>query len=261
MASNRPAIKLLKRFLLIVSLPALFGVFFCIKYIGVDTLLIIPLLSAMLPGFFWALLTKEPDPTGIRYTYIKDKSKIFGLGECIRSEDMHFDKTLDDAKKETKDFVNKTLGGEGRAFVNLFLIPFLFIMLIAFTLVGWTEFFSVREAALNKLTDQALLARTAVEGKDSDVREAALDKLTDQALLARTAVEHKDYSVRQTAVAKLTDQALLAKIAIKDKDRYVRDDAVAKLTDQALLAKIAVEDENGDVREAAVDKLTDRLEN
>src|ERR1039458_6383713 len=73
-------------------------------------------------------------------------------------------------------------------------------------------------AAVRELTDQALLAKVAVESKDPVVRGAAVRKLTDLALLAKVAVESKDPVVRGAAVGKLTDLALLAKVAVESKD-------------------------------------------
>ena len=116
----------------------------------------------------------------------------------------------------------------------------------------------VATAAGEKLTDQPLLAKVAVEAHYGDFRRAAVEKLTDQALLAKIAVEDENPDVRSAAVSKLTDEAFLAKIAVKDKHWAVRSSAVEKLTDQALLAKIAVEDKDEEVRRSAVPKLTDQ---
>ena len=142
-------------------------------------------------------------------------------------------------------------------------------------------------AAVRELTDQALLAKVAVESKDPVVRGAAVRKLTGQALLAKIALEDEAPDVRGAAVGKLTNQALLAKIAVESKDPVVRGAAVekltdqavvrgaavgkltyqallakiaaiGKLTDQALLAKIALDDEDPVVRGAAAGKLTDQ---
>ena len=107
------------------------------------------------------------------------------------------------------------------------------------------------DAQVERLTNQALLAKFAVGHMDSDVRSAAVKKLTDQALLAKIAVEDIDEYVRSAAVSQLTDQALLAKIAVGDKEALVRRAAVPRLTDKALLTKIAAEDKDRDVREAA----------
>jgi hypothetical protein len=58
----------------------------------------------------------------------------------------------------------------------------------------------IRQAAVKKLTDQGLLAKVAVEGKQSYTRVAAVKKLTDQTVLTRIAVEDADSYVRETAI-------------------------------------------------------------
>lgn len=115
-----------------------------------------------------------------------------------------------------------------------------------------------RIQAVRNISDQALLAKIAVESKDESLRYSAVTKLTDAALLAKVALGSNDWSVRNAAVKKLTDEAVLAKIAVEDKDSYVREAAVTKVTDQVLLAKVAMEDDNTVVRSAAFDKLTDQ---
>ena len=111
---------------------------------------------------------------------------------------------------------------------------------------------------IDKLTDQAVLAKIVVEDKDSEIRVAAIEKLTDQAVLAKIAVEDKSF-VRGYAIKKLTDQGLLEKFAVDlDESPVYRSAAVRNLTNQALLAKIAMEDKIDIVREAAVEKLTDQ---
>ena len=95
---------------------------------------------------------------------------------------------------------------------------------------------------------------------DSSVRRVAVEKLTNQALLAKIATTDSDGLVREVAVGKITDQALLAKIATTDNHAYVGQVAVGKITDQALLAKIATRDSDSSdssVRQAAVENLTD----
>jgi hypothetical protein len=114
-------------------------------------------------------------------------------------------------------------------------------------------------AAVEKLTDQALLAKIAVKEENPDVRQAAVYKLTDQALLAKIAVEDNNQYVRSAAVINLTDQNVLAKIVIEAVDfRFDVREAFLHLTDQALLARIAIEAKNEDVRKNAVKDLTDQ---
>ena len=117
----------------------------------------------------------------------------------------------------------------------------------------------VRQAAVYKLTDQALLTKIAEGDNNEYVRSAAVINLTDQAVLARIAIEANDFGfdVRE-AFLHLTDQALLARIAVEARNADVRVNAVKDLTDQALLAKIAVEAKNADVRATAVQDLTNQ---
>lgn len=71
------------------------------------------------------------------------------------------------------------------------------------------------------------------EWKHSDwmVRLAALEKLTDQALLAEIAKNDKTWELRQRAVRKITDQTVLANVARNDKVNIVREIAVNRLAD------------------------------
>jgi hypothetical protein len=117
---------------------------------------------------------------------------------------------------------------------------------------------SVRYAAVNRLTDQAVLAEIARTDKDAGVRRFAVGRLTDQATLAEIAENDKDVDVRLDAVKRLTNQAVLAAIAENDKNMYVRQDAVWRLTDQVVLAAIAKNNKDSNMRKTAVEKLTDQ---
>ena len=60
----------------------------------------------------------------------------------------------------------------------------------------------VRRTTIYKLTDQAVLAKIAVEDEDSDVRVAAVERLTDdETLLAEVAKENEDSAVRRARSA------------------------------------------------------------
>jgi hypothetical protein len=76
----------------------------------------------------------------------------------------------------------------------------------------------IRIAAVEKLTDQSLLAKVVFEDQDELVREAAVLRLTDQVILAKIATEHKVGEVQFTAIARLTDTATLEKIVTNDKE-------------------------------------------
>jgi len=137
----------------------------------------------------------------------------------------------------------------------------------------------LRVAAVNRLTDQAQLARFALNDQDFGVRMNATAKLTDQAQLLKVVRGDKVDQVRAVAVKKLDDPDLLKQLAYHDRDQGVRLAALAKLgvtgeaatnavladirevsatSDQSILAKHATDDPQDYVRQAAVGKLTDR---
>jgi len=114
-------------------------------------------------------------------------------------------------------------------------------------------------AAMARLSDQNLLAAVAQTAKRSDVREAAVEKLSDQAILAHIVQTDQNRRVRRAAVARLIDEPRLAQVAQTDKDIEVRTVAVAKLTDPALLARFAQTGEDIHLRRTAVRKITDQF--
>jgi hypothetical protein len=138
----------------------------------------------------------------------------------------------------------------------------------------------VRLAAVDQLTDEALLAdiaendtapevrRSAAERAQALwahcakttvselVRELALEKLTDQVLLGQIAASNMATDLRAAALAKLSDQHLAAEI-VENSDAVLGIAAVKRITDQSLLAEIARTAPGIDVRVKAVAKLTD----
>lgn len=129
----------------------------------------------------------------------------------------------------------------------------------------------VRRAAVQLLTDQAVLANVAIRDEQEVLNRAALAKITDQAALARVAVAGKGGllekdAISKEAIDKLTDQRLLMIVATRSRSTVdassvsleLRLAAAEKITDQALLAKIAIEDDSSEVRAAALKNLTDQ---
>ena len=66
---------------------------------------------------------------------------------------------------------------------------------------------------------------------------AAVEKLTDQLLLAKIAVDDSDANVRSTAVGRLTDPALMAKVSAANSGSTVEEADVGKLSDNAARLK------------------------
>ena len=134
-------IKIIKIFFLIFGIPAMFGLYFSVKYYGWQILGTGAILASLLPGFFWGITVMEPQQNATRYTYIKDKRKFLGQGKLISIDAMHDNKTLKEAEKEHTASIKNNLGGDKQAFINLFLIPYIFCATILFTLLGWITFF------------------------------------------------------------------------------------------------------------------------
>jgi hypothetical protein len=114
---------------------------------------------------------------------------------------------------------------------------------------------SLRAAAVEQISDQALLAKLVFEDESRQVFYAAIDKLTDQTMLKRVALEHPWARGREFAVLKLTDQQLLADIAIGEDSQMVRRGAVYRLEDAELLKTIALTDRTVSIKREAVDRL------
>ena len=83
----------------------------------------------------------------------------------------------------------------------------------------------MRFAAVGNFTDEVLLSDSsiqsfvtsiAIENYDPKLRQSAIAKLTNQAVLAKAADEDTNWEVRLAAVKRLTDETLLGKIAKKD---------------------------------------------
>ena len=120
------------------------------------------------------------------------------------------------------------------------------------------ESIQIREAALTRVTDQKVLAEAALKDASEHVRITAIGRLNDQKVLAEVALGSVPEGFRLVAVRRLTDQKVLAEVALKDASEYVRVSAVERLTDQKVLADLVLKDESIQIREAAIANLTDQ---
>lgn len=122
---------------------------------------------------------------------------------------------------------------------------------------------AVRKAAVERLTNQVLLAEIVMNAKGwEDVRELAVAKVEDQALLVKVALEtnYVGYAISCAAARHLKDQTLLAKVALEASGfgEGVCLPAVKGLTNQVLLAKVATAAKLMDVRQVAMQQLSDQ---
>jgi len=76
----------------------------------------------------------------------------------------------------------------------------------------------IREAAVNKLTNNAMLIDVAKNSQYDDTRIKAIEKMNDPSVLADIALSHMDISVRLAAVKKITDPSVLVEIAKNGKE-------------------------------------------
>lgn len=117
----------------------------------------------------------------------------------------------------------------------------------------------IKSAAVEKITNQELLANYALDSPFSLIRSAATKNLKDNALLAKMAQNDPMGDTRREAIRHLTDQTILEKIAQNNSlDEVTRSTAVENLTNQTLLKEIALKDEAADVRIAAMEKIIDQ---
>ena len=87
----------------------------------------------------------------------------------------------------------------------------------------------IEENGKGESIDQELLAKMAVESKDSNVRRSAVKKLTSQALLAKIAAEDEDIKVRILAAGRLADFAK-TDLDNKSKEKFSSSNFFNKVT-------------------------------
>ena len=121
---------------------------------------------------------------------------------------------------------------------------------------------SVREFAVEKLSDQKILSEIAKTHKYLEVRIAAINQLAEmgcESIIADVAKNDPGPYVRLRALNKLSDQVIIGSIAENDTDSIVRCAAARMLTDQSILERIAENDKNEeDVRYGATERLTNQ---
>lgn len=170
------------------------------------------------------------------------------------------------------------------------LSPSQLLKILALTIIGFSIYscatlnstnYQARIRAVNKITDQNILYKVALEDISFEVKIAAINKITDQNLLYNIAIESVEPKISLEAVNKITDQDILYKFALENrsliwieamkklsarqlaklasdfKELGFKLMAVDLLTDQIELTNIAQNNDNWDVRKAAFKKLDD----
>lgn len=135
----------------------------------------------------------------------------------------------------------------------------------------------VRRAAVQRLSDVAVLAEVAGSDSDAGVRgeavelllaaalhkedasaETALLALSESRHLVAVAKEARLASLRPQAVARLQEPRALASVAKSAESGAIRLAALQRINDPGLLAEVALKAEAKDVALAALERVTDR---
>ena len=114
-------------------------------------------------------------------------------------------------------------------------------------------------AQTDKLTDQNLIRKIALEANGAPIRRAVIHKLTDQSLIAKIAFEDASDIVAEAAVTALKDQEKIAEIAMTAKRPAPCRAALGKLTEQRLIEKVSLEAAEPSIRKQASWRLTHEL--
>lgn len=114
-----------------------------------------------------------------------------------------------------------------------------------------TVFTRLRTVAAGRLVNQAVLSQVALEDAPADtttdnsirtnarsLRMTAIERMTDQTLLAKVALEGMASDARKAAAQKLKDPAMLLKVMEESNDEELRDGAKPKLNKAFLKASL-----------------------
>jgi len=147
------------------------------------------------------------------------------------------------------------------------LSPSRFLKMMIIIIIGFSTYscaslqstnYQARIRAVNKITDQNILYKVALEDISYEVKIAAFNKITDLNLINRLAIESKEPKFRLEAVNKITDQNILYKVALEDINYEVKIAAFNKITDFNLINRLAIEGKEPNLRMEAVNKITDQ---
>jgi hypothetical protein len=117
-----------------------------------------------------------------------------------------------------------------------------------------------RLRAVDKITDQNVLYKVALDDYNYEVKIAAFYKITDQNLITRLAIKSSDAELCLLAFNKIADQNIIDKLAVESDDQDLQLLAINKVTDQDIIYKIALNDRNFNINVAAMKRLTSGLQ-
>ena len=120
-----------------------------------------------------------------------------------------------------------------------------------------SKFTDVRIAAINQIEDQSVLYEFVLpyRNNDSYIRNAALNKLSEELLQKIVSDTTWSNSMRSDILEKIKDQSFLYDVYQTFSNIPLKSKAFVLLTDQELLMKIAEEDKDWAMRKKAFNKL------
>lgn len=119
------------------------------------------------------------------------------------------------------------------------------------------DFYTDRLRAVEKITDEKVLANIAKIDEWDEIRHKAVKKISEESLLADIAKNESDSSdVCKEAIKKISDESLLADVAINNSN--YGHNAVEKISDESLLADIAKNSSNYYAYTKAIEKIHDK---
>ncbi|MGC2062407.1 MAG: hypothetical protein WA610_05465, partial [Thermodesulfovibrionales bacterium] len=119
---------------------------------------------------------------------------------------------------------------------------------------------AIRRAAVEKLTDQTLLAKLAVEARWLDVRVAAIGKVSDQPLLHQWSEKEPQAAIRQAAVWQISEDGFLLQRLPAESSASVRGTIIETLREKGSLRRVALTAYHQENREQAMQRLQKGLQ-
>lgn len=119
----------------------------------------------------------------------------------------------------------------------------------------------VKDSALSKINDQDILYKIVIDKNIKDIyRFSALNKLSDQNLIIEVVRKVPHLEVKDSALSKINDQKILYNMVMDKniKDVYFKKRIIQHIKDENLLINIIQDDSTYDVVSAALENIVDQ---
>jgi hypothetical protein len=119
---------------------------------------------------------------------------------------------------------------------------------------------TIRMLAVEKLTDQATLAKIAVNDPNWGVSEMALQRIREPSILAMVATNTHHAETQRNVLLRISDQTVIEKVLEGSEALQVRSTAAGKLTNETILLRLAANDRSPLVRRVAAKRIDELAE-